>query len=450
MRFLAPDHGEAIPYLVDAQALPAGVTTNQATNAVASAFQAWSAVTGIRFVFEGFTNFGNASAAVTNLNGSPRDDAKIRIQLHDTFNYIPASSTVGNGGVGDSFFTGGNTPTNWGTGANVKGFEFNRAVRGFVVLEHTNVFLQNTNHLAEVLCHEIGHVLGMMHSSESDPEPNTVLSNAVMYFRAHNDNRGAVLGSYDPPVVQSAYPPTNTPPWTFDRVMDVVDASPQPNVAGVNELRLQPFDLFSPSNLPVYSLQLSNPVAPHGTFATNATNALLLRFTPTITGNGPRIDPSDELTSYDSVYARVFDGTNASPYVFIRVISLSQDNFPATSDGIPDNWMTTYFGNPDPSVGANHRATNDFDGDGFTNFQEYLLGSDPTNSRSSLRLLSQTATNLTFEARPYENYELFASTNLSNWVRLPIGVRPTNTVGAFTNLFATNNAKLFYRVGRVP
>ena len=107
-------------------------------------------------------------------------------------------------------------------GGNVNGNEFNQSSSGYVVLQHTNVAMQVLSTFAEVLCHELGHVLSMAHSSENPNETNTVLREAIMYYRAHADGRGATLGSYDAPVIQQAYPQTNTPPYCFSRVMDVV------------------------------------------------------------------------------------------------------------------------------------------------------------------------------------------------------------------------------------
>lgn len=46
--------------------------------------------------------------------------------------------------------------------------------------------------------------------------------------------------------------------------------------------------------------------------------------------------------------------------------------------GIPDVWRNKFFGHPDARASDNSRATDDADGDGKTNAQEYILGTDPT------------------------------------------------------------------------
>jgi hypothetical protein len=46
--------------------------------------------------------------------------------------------------------------------------------------------------------------------------------------------------------------------------------------------------------------------------------------------------------------------------------------------GMPDSWQMTYFGN------LNQNATGDFDGDGVSNLQEFLDGTNPTNAASAL------------------------------------------------------------------
>ena len=49
------------------------------------------------------------------------------------------------------------------------------------------------------------------------------------------------------------------------------------------------------------------------------------------------------------------------------------------SDGIPDWWMIKYFGHPIGMAGDQSLAQDDADGDGMSNLQEYIAGTDPTN-----------------------------------------------------------------------
>jgi hypothetical protein len=63
----------------------------------------------------------------------------------------------------------------------------------------------NTANLAEVTTHELGHTIGIGHSSEDDnaaPE----LKDATMYYRAHFDGRGAAVHADDIAAVRFIYP----------------------------------------------------------------------------------------------------------------------------------------------------------------------------------------------------------------------------------------------------
>ncbi len=51
------------------------------------------------------------------------------------------------------------------------------------------------------------------------------------------------------------------------------------------------------------------------------------------------------------------------------------------NDGLPDAWEQQYFGNPTNAV-----ASDDSDGDGFSNLAEYIAGTDPKNADSNLRI----------------------------------------------------------------
>ena len=57
-------------------------------------------------------------------------------------------------------------------------------------------------------------------------------------------------------------------------------------------------------------------------------------------------------------------------------------------DGVSDAWRLKYFGHVDPRADDQSRAADDPDGDGLSNLQESLAGTDPTNSASAFRILS--------------------------------------------------------------
>ena len=434
-RFLQADRGEAIPVLIDADSLPTGITLTQATNAVAQAFNAWAAVTKLKFRIEGVQSFGAGANTIS------ASDEKLRIQLHDNYGQINTVGTLGIGGRGSLSSPVGST--GWDLGGSVGTNEFYKTTRGYVVLEHGAASMQNLLTFTEVLCHEIGHALSMAHSSEAPGETDNTLKQAIMYYQAHADGRGATLGSYDPPVIQQAYPSNNTPPYTYGRVMDITTASPQPNIAGINSLELRGYDLQNSS----LNLMTTNSTSNGGDFT--ATGATIKYTAAAAFSDSARLDPAG--TGYfDLIVARYSDGTNASPYVNVRVISYNFDDQPAgASDGIPNTWMNTYWGNANPAAGPNRGAQQDWDNDGMTNIDEYRAGMDPTLSSSGQRITLINGTNIQFQAKAYELYELHASTNMTNWVRAVNPIIPTTTTGIFTGF--TNNAPyMFFRVQKVP
>jgi hypothetical protein len=97
-------------------------------------------------------------------------------------------------------------------------------------------------------------------------------------------------------------------------------------------------------------------------------------------------------------------------------------NLSAIGDGIPNGWKQQYGLNPlDPTV-----ANADPDGDGLSNLQEFLAGTDPTNSASTFRITSMQAQGndvlITWSAVTGKTYAVELATNTSD--------------GSFTNAFS--------------
>ena len=114
-------------------------------------------------------------------------------------------------------------------------------------------------------------------------------------------------------------------------------------------------------------------------------------------------------------------------------------------DGLPDSWETTYFGT---ATGANPAI--DSDGDGMTNGQEYIAGTDPTNALSYLKIVSLTAPPgaiLTFGAISNRTYSIQFKDAIeaANWSKLTdVPARTNNYTATIPDANYTTNR--FYRI----
>jgi len=434
-RFLQPDRGEAIPYLIDGDDLPTGITLTQAVGAVQTALAAWTNVTSVRFQFAGLRSFGKAAPNIAAADGF------IRIQLHDHYGFLSAGGSSGDVlGDGGHAWTVLTLTAGWTTGGNVAGNDFHKTIRGYVVLQHTNIVMRSLSTFTEVLCHEIGHTIGLAHSSETQNEPDPVLKQAAMYYLAHADGRGAALNSYDINVSRQIHPPNHTPPYCYDRFLDIVTSSVRPlNVAGVNKVQVRGYDLQNNR----LTLATTGATANNGNFSVATSN---ITYVPKDAyADSGRLDPTGG-SYYDVISARYSDGTNASPYAMMRVISYNKDSY---SEGIPDAWRRSYFGSANPSVGTRHHAGEDADGDGYSNLQEFLFGSNPTNPVSNLRITSFGPGALQWQAKGYEVYELRSSADFFTWTRAVSPIVPTNANGS-ADFSSRAASRQFFRVQKVP
>ncbi|MGD0649781.1 MAG: fibronectin type III domain-containing protein [Verrucomicrobiia bacterium] len=132
--------------------------------------------------------------------------------------------------------------------------------------------------------------------------------------------------------------------------------------------------------------------------------------------------------------------------------------YDGNGDALPDVWQVQYFG----SVNSlNAAPTADPDGDGMSNLQEYLAGTDPTNSLSVLRItaIAQEGDDMrvtwtmgngktnALQATAGDDGGGFTNTFTDLFI-------VTNTVGTVTNYLdaggATNSPARYYRVRLVP
>ncbi len=126
----------------------------------------------------------------------------------------------------------------------------------------------------------------------------------------------------------------------------------------------------------------------------------------------------------DSAASVQGDRSGFSDTASITVLNLDIDNFGAyAADGIDDAWQVLYFGIGNPNAGPGI----DFDGDGQSNFFEYVAGLIPTDSNSNFSLSIANVPGLPahkdiiFEPRfTNRTYEVLATPDLNN----PAGLVP--------------------------
>jgi hypothetical protein len=116
----------------------------------------------------------------------------------------------------------------------------------------------------------------------------------------------------------------------------------------------------------------------------------------------------------------------------------------ADEDGLPDAWENSYA----PGMaGLGNSPAADHDGDGFTDMQEFQIGTSPADSADRLGLALSADLNGCWSAKKDVRYQIMASSNLTAWVELgePVLLRTSNGTATvdFSQYAATNRAGFF-------
>ena len=186
---------------------------------------------------------------------------------------------------------------------------------------------------------------------------------------------------------------------------------------------------------------------------TNGSTFTLLAASPPISGAFTNVSSGGVMATTDG-FAR-FVVTYSGANLVLSSPSIRDDD----ADGIPNWWTKRYFGHLTGQAGDRSLASDDADGDGLSNLQEYLAGTDPNDSGSAFRITSivRTANNVrvTWMMGPGKTNALQATSgggySTNGFTDIFI---ITNTVGTVTNYLdvgaATNFPARYYRVRLVP
>jgi alpha-glucosidase (family GH31 glycosyl hydrolase) len=151
-------------------------------------------------------------------------------------------------------------------------------------------------------------------------------------------------------------------------------------------------------------------------------------------------------------FTPIIDNARASGIQVHKIADLDSDG-----DGIPDWWMLGYFNHPTGEAADNSLASDDADGSGYSNLQDYLAGMDPLDPSTACRItnISVVGNNIqvTWTTEPNKTNQLQRSSALgtnATWVNVGPATLATGSPATQTDFGGATNPPAFYRVRLAP
>ena len=169
-------------------------------------------------------------------------------------------------------------------------------------------------------------------------------------------------------------------------------------------------------------------------------------------GNGPSTKPVLAANGRTVVFQSFASDLVAGDFNDRRdLFVLTLGGVDSEPDGMDDDWEVAFFGN------LSHDGTADTDGDGATDLQEFLAGTDPTNANSVFRVLTVTpagggAKTLLWSGNPARSYraEFKDDLTVATWTVLSGTISWNGTTASLPDPTAGSATNRYYRVLRLP
>jgi hypothetical protein len=154
------------------------------------------------------------------------------------------------------------------------------------------------------------------------------------------------------------------------------------------------------------------------------------------------------------LFVPVTDNARASGVQVRKIADITSD-----PDGLPDWWRLGYFGHAFGQSTDNSRAADDADGDGVSNSQEFLAGTDPLNAFSVFKITNVfvpdvavtngTDVQVSFSTVTNRTYQLQSRASMDaaeGWVNVGGPMNGTGSVLVLIDGGAATNVARYYRV----